>query len=215
MVLEVTDKTQPGTTVQYAIRASIPPGPLSAEIQKVQRGWYRAGKRTTPQELYKSIPMFHPKLHIIPGLPIPAVGRFPIQQANREGWPEISEETWYMMAMTIAAQRENMYLIPKVLALCNQKLKTNPAGPAEYAATYLHSPMQQVHDPRTTAGFHVVPPPPPRPSQAPRLHEVPPPPPPGPPPPRFSLMTQNGALGFSPDYVVLLNPQPEDEIWEC
>jgi hypothetical protein len=45
MVLEVTDRSQPGVLSQYAIRASIPPGPLSTEIQKVQRGWYRAGKR--------------------------------------------------------------------------------------------------------------------------------------------------------------------------
>ena len=45
MVLEVTDKSQAGVLVQYAIRASIPPGPLSTEIQKVQRGWYKAGKR--------------------------------------------------------------------------------------------------------------------------------------------------------------------------
>ena len=44
MVFEVSDKSQPGTLVQYAIRASIPPGPLSAEIKKVQRGWYKAGK---------------------------------------------------------------------------------------------------------------------------------------------------------------------------
>ena len=43
MVLEVTDKSQAGVLVQYAIRASIPPGPLSTEIQKVQRGWYKAG----------------------------------------------------------------------------------------------------------------------------------------------------------------------------
>ncbi len=118
-----------------------------------------------------------------------------------------------MMAMTIAAQKENVHQFPTVFALDNQKLKTNPAGPAEYAATYLHSPMQQVQDPRTTAGFHVVPPPPPRPSQAPRLYEVPPPPPPGPPPPRFSLMTRDGAIAFTPDYAVQLNP--EDVVWEC
>ena len=213
MVLEVTDKSQAGVLVQYAIRASIPPGPLSTEIQKVQRGWYRAGRKTTPQELYASIPIIHPKMHIIPGLPIPAVGRFPIQQAESEGWPEIDEKTWYMMAMTIASQERNQQQFPKVLALCNQKLQTNPAAPAQYAATYLHSPMQQVHDLRTKAGFHMVPPPPPRPSQAQRLHEVPPPPPPGPPPPRFSLMTSNGAIGYTPDYLVEL--YPEDVVWEC
>ncbi len=213
MVLEVTDKSQEGVLVQYAIRASIPPGPLSTEIQKVQRGWYKAGKKTTPKDLYASIPIIHPKLHIIPGLPIPAVGRFPIQLAESEGWPEIGGKTWYMMAMTIASQTRYQQQFPRVFALCNQKLQTYPAAPAQYAATYLHHPDEEVQDPRTTARFHVVPPPPPRPSQAPRLHEVPPPPPPGPPPPRFSLMTRDGAIAFTPDYVVQLNP--EDVVWEC
>ncbi len=176
----------------------------------------QSGKKTTPKELYASIPIIHPKMHIIPGLPIPAVGRFPILLSESEAWPEIDERTWYMMAMTIASQTRYQQEFPKVFALCNQKLQTYPAAPAQYAATYLHHPDQKVQDPRTTAGFHVVPPPPPpRPSQAPRLHEVPPPPPHGPPPPRFSLMTQSGPLGFTPDVVVFLNPRPEDEIWEC
>jgi hypothetical protein len=215
MVLEVTDKSQAGVLVQYAIRASIPPGPLSTEIQKVQRGWYKAGRKTTPQELYASIPIIHPKMHIIPGLPIPAVGRFPILLAESEAWPEINERTWYMIAMTIASQMKNQEQFPQVFALCNQKLQTYPAAPAQYAATYLRHPGQTVEDPKTNAGFHVVPPPPPRPSQAPRPHEVPPPPPRGPPPPRFTLMTQDGPLAFTPDSVTYLNPRPEDEIWEC
>ncbi len=120
-----------------------------------------------------------------------------------------------MMAMTIASQMLNQEQFPEVFALCNQKLQTHPAAPAQYAATYLRHPGQIVEDPKAIAGFHVVPPPPPRPSQAPRLHEVPPPPPHGPPPPRFSLMTQSGPLGFTPDAVLFLNPRPEDEIWEC
>jgi hypothetical protein len=45
MVLEVSDKSAPGTCTQYAIRASIPPGALIAEIQKVQRGWFNAGNQ--------------------------------------------------------------------------------------------------------------------------------------------------------------------------
>jgi hypothetical protein len=153
--------------------------------------------------------MIHPKMHIIPGLPIPAIGKFPIQQANREGWPEINEETWYRMALTIAAQVENAHQFPKVLALCNKKIQTNPAFPADYAKQFLRSPVQQVQDSR--GQFHDVPPPPPRPSQAPRSQEVPPPPPPGPPPPKFSLMTNDGPIAFTPDYAVMLNP--EDVTW--
>jgi hypothetical protein len=234
MVLEVTDKSQKGVLVQYTIRASIPPGPLSTEIQKVQRGWYRAGRKTTPKELYASIPIIHPKMHIVEGLPIAAVGRFPIALAQQEAWPEICEKTWYMIAMTIAQQEENRQAFPKVFALCNKKLQSHPDVPAQYAATYLRHPDettvdrrtsagylevrhpgQMVADPKAIDGFHVVPPPPPRPSQAPRLHEEPPPPPLGPPPPRFSLMTQSGPIGFTPDAVLFLNPQDGDRIWEC
>ena len=173
-------------------------------------------------------------MHIVEGLPIAAVGRFPIALAQQESWPEICEKTWYMIAMTIAQQEENRQAFPKVFALCNKKLQSHPDVPAQYAATYLRHPDETTVDRRTSAGylevrhpgqvvadptaingFHVVPPPPPRPSQAPRMHEEPPPPPLGPPPPRFSLMTQNGPIGFTPDAVLFLNPQDGDRIWEC
>ncbi len=212
MVLEVSDKTVPGTITQYAIRASIPPGPLSTEIQKVQRGWFDAGKATSPKELYKSIPMIHPNVHLIPGLPIPAVGRFPIVQANTEGWPEINDESWYKMAMTIAMQYKQQF--PKVYALCNQRLGTNPAGPAEHAATYIRSPLQQAPWPAPPYIINNPPPPPPRPSQAPRFADGgPPPPPSGPPPPRYRLTTQNGALGYTPNVIITM--RPEDIISDC
>ena len=186
-----------------------------------------------PRRLYASIPIIHPKMHVVPGVPIAAVGRFPIVQAQSEAWPEICERTWYVMAMTIAQQARSQKEFPKVFALCNQKLQSYPTAPARYAATYLHHPDERAVDMRTTAGFHAmppppvgkywdlrgllhdVPPPPPRPSQAPRQQEEPPPPPHGPPPPRFSLMTQDGPLGFAPDVVIFPKPQPEDEIWEC
>ncbi len=153
MVLEVTDKAQEGVLVQYAIRAAIPPGPLSTEIQKVQRGWYKAGRKTTPKDLYASIPIIHPKMHVVAGLPIAAVGRFPIELAQKEAWPEICEITWYVIAMTIAQQGENRRAFPKVFALCNKKLQSHPDGPATYAATYLRHPDALTVDKRTTAGY--------------------------------------------------------------
>ena len=134
-------------------------------------------------------------------------------QAIKEGWPEFNDETWYMMAMTIAAQ--NPQVFPKVYALCNQKLGTNPAGPAEHAATYIRSPLQQA--PWSAPPYNNTgnpPPPPPRPSPAPRLADGGPPPlPSGPPPPRYSLMTQNGALGYTPDVIITM--RPEDIIYDC
>jgi hypothetical protein len=61
MVLEVIDKSQPGTVTMYAIRAAIPPLPLSNEILKVQKGWVAAGNRANAKDLYNSIPVIYPK----------------------------------------------------------------------------------------------------------------------------------------------------------
>ncbi len=61
MVLEVIDKSVPGTCTMYAIRAAIPPAPLSNEISKVQKGWVAAGNRTNAKDLYDSIPPYAPK----------------------------------------------------------------------------------------------------------------------------------------------------------
>jgi hypothetical protein len=215
MVLEVSDKSVPGTCTQYAIRASIPPEPPSAEIQKVQRGWFNAGKATSAKELYKNIPMIHPKIHLIPGLPIPPVGRLPIVQAITEDWPEINDERWYKMAMTIATQHKQQ--LHRIYALRNQRLGTNPAGPANHAATHIRSPLQQAPWPEPPYSRDNPPPPPqqlPRPTQAPQYtRDNPPPPPPHPPPPMYSVMTQRGARGFEPDAVITLR-YDEDVIHE-
>ncbi len=189
MVLEVSDKSVPtNTCTQYAIRASIPPGPLSAEIQKVQRGWFNAGKATNAQDLYANIPTIHPKTHLIAGLPILAIGCFPSVQAIAEDWPEINDESWYRMAMTVATQNTQAFC--NIYALCNQKLGTNAAGPSTYAAKFICSPLQQAPWP------------------------VPPPPPPHPPPPLYSVMTQRGAKGFDPDFAIAIRPD-QDAIFEC
>ncbi len=216
MVLEVSDKSVPHTCTRHAIRASIPPGPLSAEIQKVQRGWFNAGKATSAKELYKNIPMIHPKTHLIAGLPIPTIGRFPIVQAITEDWPEINDESWYKMAMTIAMQHTQQF--HKIYAFCNQMLGTDPAGPAAHAAKYIRSPMQQAPWPAPPHTRDNPPPPPPqqlpRPTQSPKYtRDNPPPPPPHPPPPMYSVMTQHGAMGFEPDVVITL--RHDDIIYEC
>jgi hypothetical protein len=57
MVLEVIDKSVDNVCTMYAIRAAIPPGPLSDEIQKVQKQWIHAGLRTKVEDLYAAIPV--------------------------------------------------------------------------------------------------------------------------------------------------------------
>ena len=58
--------------------------PLSEEIRKVQKGWISAGRRANARDLYSSIPVIYPKIHVVQGLAIPAIGRFPIKQAINE-----------------------------------------------------------------------------------------------------------------------------------
>ncbi len=121
MVLEVIDKSIPGVCTQWAIRAAIPPGPLSDDIQKVQLGWIQAGKRTNPQDLYDNIPGRFPKCHVIPGMPVPAIGRYPIQKAIDKDWPEIKEANWYRLAIVISMRNPESFY--RINALCNKKLE--------------------------------------------------------------------------------------------
>ena len=173
----------------YAVRAAIPPGPLSDEIQKVQRGWISAGKRTNPKDLYENIPVMFPKTYVLPGLIVPALGRFPIKKAQEEHWPEITNETWYKIALVVASNdNENFFGIN---ALCNQKLGTTSAVPALYASTYLQAPT-------------------------PPLMRPPPPPPPPPPKPQYFVQTTSGIHGFAPDAVLTFrNNSKDDELEEC
>jgi hypothetical protein len=188
MVLEVSDKSVENTCALYAIRAAIPPGPLSDEIQKVQKRVDQSRKRTSAQDLYAGIPTIHPQPHLIEGLPILAIRRYPIVQAIAEDWPEIKEENWYRMSVAIATQTP--YVLHRIYASCNKKLEPNAAGPAIYAAHCIRSPVQQAPWPS------------------------PPPPPPHPPPPLYSVMTQKGAMGFDPDHVIEVRPD-EDVRFEC
>jgi hypothetical protein len=81
MVLEVIDQSVEGVCTMYAIRAAIPPAPLSDEIQKVQKEWVQAGLRTSAADLYAAIPVMYPKCHLIPGTNVPAFGKFPVARA--------------------------------------------------------------------------------------------------------------------------------------
>ena len=169
------------------------PGPLSDDIQKVQKGWIMAGRRTNAKDLYASVSTIYPRTHIIQGLPIPAIGKFPIVEAKAAGWPEIKEENWYMMALAIAAANKEAFY--KIHALCNKRLEADAVGPAQYAAQYIRAPVQSLWP--TSA-----------------LHPCPPPPQPYPPPSSFSVMTKNGAVGFEPDYVFEMR-SGDDVVFEC
>ena len=79
MVLEVVDRTVANTVSIYAIRAAIPPAVLADEIHKTQRAFASASKTTDPEKLDESIPIISPKSNIVPNIPIPAVGRFPLE----------------------------------------------------------------------------------------------------------------------------------------
>ena len=71
---------------------------------------------------------------MVPGLVVPALGRFLIKKrAIEEQWPEITNETWYRIALVIASNEDKAFF--RINALCNQKLGVSPAVPALYAST--------------------------------------------------------------------------------
>jgi hypothetical protein len=43
-----------------------------------------------------------PKKHIVDGLPLPCVGRFPIVEAERQDWPLLDKKAWWILAHAIA-----------------------------------------------------------------------------------------------------------------
>ncbi len=187
MVLEVIDRSVDNVTTMYAIRAAIPPGPLSDEIKKVQKQWIAAGKRANAKELYGSIPVIYPKVHVVAGLPIRAIGRFPIRQAIKEEWPEIREENWYMMGLVISStDKQNLV---KVFYLCNKKLAIDPSVPMDYAAKHIRSPVQARWPDGDT-----------RPVGPPQ------PPPPYPPPSQQLVYSADGLVAVEPDSVTTLGP---------
>jgi hypothetical protein len=142
---------------------------------------------------------------LIEGLPIKAVGRFPIVRAKTEQWPEITEVTWYTMALSIASRNQEDF--HKVYALCNKKLGTNAEAPAQYASTYIRGPA--VGGPL-------------------RYQGPPPPPPPRPPPPAatfrqsFHVTTNTRTIEFVPDTVLSttmyddnIDKDTDEDILEC
>ena len=158
----------------------------------MQKGWIKAGRWANAKDLYESIPVIYPKMHIIPGLPVPAIGRFPIKQAIEEDWPEIKEDNWYMMALAIAST--DVENLSKVYYLCNKKLARDPAVPIIYAAQHIRSPVQAQWPVRPT-------------------YYPPPPPPPCPPPSRQLVFSADGAVAVQPDTVTQVRPSAE-KVWE-
>ena len=131
--------------------------------------------------------MIYPKIHVVAGLPIRAIGRFPIRQAIKEEWPEIREENWYMMGLVISST-DKAYL-SKVFYLCNKVLAIDPSVPTNFAAKHIRSPVQAQWPDGNTR--HVGPPPPP---------------PPYPPPSPQLVYSADGSVAVEPDSVTTLRP---------
>ena len=46
-------------------------------------------------------PHILPKKHIVDGLPLPGVGRFPMVEAERKDWPLLDNKAWRTLAFAI------------------------------------------------------------------------------------------------------------------
>ena len=77
---------------------------LDKEIETVPASWVVASHLLTPGELKNNFPLVYPKQNLIEWLPLPCVGRFPIQQARKEGWPELDAKARRQLASAIFAK---------------------------------------------------------------------------------------------------------------
>ena len=82
------------------------PVQLSMEIMKVHNSWVSASLLLTIEELARCVPRVYPKHNRVEGLPIPCVGRFPVEEALRENWPMMGEKAWWDLALEVA-QKDN------------------------------------------------------------------------------------------------------------
>ncbi len=136
-------------------------------------------------------------------MPVPAIGRYPIQKAIDNDWPESKEANWYRLAIFISIRNPEAFY--RINALCNKKLEMNAAGPVQYVGTYIQAPQlatAATHTPcgaASSSGSQAPPPPPPPPPK-----RAPPPPPNYPPPLRHCLELRGGTRGFEPDAIMEL-----------
>ena len=61
----------------YSMLCSLPPPLLQDSFDRLRASWRSASEQMSPENLFRAIPMVHPKGHIIPGLPLGLIGRFP------------------------------------------------------------------------------------------------------------------------------------------
>ena len=92
--------------LQLSVLADPMPVQLSMEIKKVQASWVSASLLLTIEELARCVPRVYPKHNRVEGLPIPCVGRFPVEDALRENWPMMGEKAWWDLALEVA-QKDN------------------------------------------------------------------------------------------------------------
>ena len=79
---------------------------LTMAIKKVKASGVSASLLLTIEELARCVPRVYPKHNRVEGLPIPCVGRFPIEDALRENRPMMGEKAWWDLALEVA-QKDN------------------------------------------------------------------------------------------------------------
>ena len=79
--------------------ARLPPA-LDNAIKQDQETFYKALGLLTHEDILQAIPMVHPRTNPITET-IVGISRFPIDQAEREGWPRLSEEGWMKLARAV------------------------------------------------------------------------------------------------------------------
>ena len=76
------------------------PVALGNAIKGKQEDFYKRLSLLTPEDILTAIPMVHPRTNPISD-DIIGISRFPIEQAEREGRPELTETGWMVLARAI------------------------------------------------------------------------------------------------------------------
>ena len=87
---------------ELSVLANPAPEIFDKAIKKVKASWVFASLLLMPEELAQCTPIVSPSQNRVEGRPLPCVGRFPIDEANRHFWPQLDAKAWWSLAREIA-----------------------------------------------------------------------------------------------------------------
>ena len=88
----------------YAFMASRPPLHLWDEVYKVREAFYESLGALSAEEIYEHIPVTFPKTNALNPTAFPGISKFPLDLAIKNEAPELTEEGWAVLIMSVASK---------------------------------------------------------------------------------------------------------------